>query len=142
MSFLRTVALIAAVGVAYHFWHERKTSHFSTSPGIHNPGPFVATAMPDGAKKNTVLILAPLNCPSAAAKRADALAEQLNHMSIPTERGNSFSLHIQNPTPEQQAGMEQAAAILGGEIPAVFVNGMGKSNPTADEAAEAYRLTQ
>jgi len=37
--------------------------------------------------------------------------------------------------------MKRTQAVLAGEIPAVFINGMGKSNPTADEAAAEYQRT-
>jgi hypothetical protein len=37
--------------------------------------------------------------------------------------------------------MERAVDVLKGEIPAVFINGMGKSNPTAEEVAAEYQRT-
>jgi hypothetical protein len=98
--------------------------------------------MPEGLQRNKVLILAPLNCPSSGAKRADALADRLTQMGIPYERGNSYLLHTSAMTTEQQFRLKHTTDVLGGEVPAVFVNGMGKSNPSADEVAAVYRSTQ
>lgn len=62
-------------------------------------------------------------------------------MRIPNERGNSFTLHVRNPTAAQQSAMKSAESVLAGEIPAVFINGMGKSNPSAEEVAGEYERT-
>jgi hypothetical protein len=143
MRVLKLMAIIAATGLAIHLWHghTHRPANFGTASTEPSPNGFIATAMPEGARENTVLILAPVNCPSKAAQRADALSRELTKMSIPNKRGNSFSLKISNPTPEQQASMQQAVGVLRGEIPAVFVNGMGKANPTAEEVAAEYERT-
>jgi len=143
MRVLKLMAIIGATGLAVHAWHghAHRPVNYGTASAQPSPNGFIATAMPEGAQANTVLILAPVNCPSKEAQRADALSRKLTGMSVPNKRANSFSLKIDNPSPEQQAGMRRAADVLGGEIPAVFVNGMGKSNPTADEVAAEYERT-
>jgi hypothetical protein len=143
MRVLKLLAIIGATGFAVHLWqgHTHRPVNFGIAAAEPSPNGFVATAMPEGAQANTVLILAPVNCPSKAAQRADALSRKLTEMSIPNKRGNSFSLKINNPTREQQAGMKRAGNVLGGEIPAVFINGMGKSNPSAEEVAAEYERT-
>lgn len=98
--------------------------------------------MPDGAKANTVLILAPVDCPSDAAQRADALSEELARLGIPNIRSSSYSSNITDPTEEQKAGVERAVSVLNGEIPAVFINGMAKANPTVEEVAFEYERTR
>src|SRR5690242_13628649 len=123
MGILRIAILVAVIGGGYHVLHHRRASGVADAAITPGPGEFVAAAMPDGATKDTVLILAPVNCPSDAAKRADSLARQLEGMGIPVVRSNRFSLHIGNPTAEDKASMEQAASVLRGEIPAVFING-------------------
>lgn len=100
-----------------------------------SPGAFVPVAMPDGAQPDTVIILAPLNCPSDAAQRADRLAADLTGRGFRVVRSNSFQAQIDNPTEEQNASLQRAAAVLNGTIPAVFLNGKAKSNPTAAEVA-------
>jgi hypothetical protein len=143
MNSVVKVLLVLALGVGgHHMWTRYHTAKAPAEVFESSPGPFLHTAMPGDAKANTVLILAPVNCPSKAAKRADALAAQLTQMGIPNSRGNSFQLHVRSPSPEVQADMQRAGQILQGEIPAVFVNGMGKSNPSAEEVAAVYRETR
>ena len=143
MRVLELMAIIGVAGLAVHLWqgHAHQPINFGTAAAEPSPNGFVATAMPEGAQENTVLILAPVNCPSKAAQRADALSRKLTEMNIPNKRDNSFSLRINDPTHEQQAAMQRAGSVLGGEIPAVFINGMGKSNPSAEEAAAEYERT-
>jgi hypothetical protein len=143
MRVLTLMAIIGATVFAVHSWqgHTHQPVNFGSAAAEPSPNGFVATAMPEGAQANTVLILAPVNCPSKAAQRANALSRKLTEMNIPNKRGNSFSLRINNPTPEQQAGMQRAGSVLGGEIPAVFINGMGMSNPSAEQVAAEYERT-
>jgi hypothetical protein len=142
VSFLVKLLLVLCVAVGvHHFWAKHQAVMSTPMAYQASPGEFVHTAMPGGAKPNTVLILAPLNCPSLAAKRADSLAQRLTRMGIPNSRGNSFSLRVNNPSAEAQAEMKRAADVLQGEIPAVFINGMGKANPSAEEVATVYRRT-
>src|SRR5919198_4039076 len=54
------------------------------------PNGFVSVIMPEGASKNTVMIFAPLNCPSAGAQRADALASELTGRGIPNVRSDTY----------------------------------------------------
>jgi|SRR5690349_911840 len=142
MNITKTVIVLAIAGAAYHFSHGRSATHLTPEQMASSPGEFISSAMPDGAEKNKVLILAPVNCPSVAAKRADSLASQLENMGIPVSRSNHFSLRIKNPSDDDKASMERAASVLRGEIPAVFINGMGKANPSAEEVARVYRETQ
>lgn len=140
MGFARLLILLAALGFGFHLWQQhQRTSTLTSAPA--SPGGFVPTAMPEGAAPNTVLILAPLNCPSDAAQRADALAADLSRMGVPNVRGNSFSLHVSNPSDDERAATDRAVAVLNGTIPAVFINGMAKANPSAQEVAEEYRRT-
>jgi len=142
MNITKAVIVLAIAGGVYHFWHGRSSAHVTSEQMASSPGEFISTAMPDGAEKDKVLVLAPVNCPSAAAKRADSLAAQLESMGIPVTRSNSFALRISNPSEEDKASMERAANVLRGEIPAVFVNGRGKANPSAEEVASVYRQTR
>ena len=98
---------------------------------------FVPVQMPDGAARDTVLILAPLNCPSAGAKRAEALAARLTALGIANMRTNQYA--ISAPTRDMQSGIQHAAVVMKGEIPAVMINGRGKANPSADEVATEFR---
>ena len=103
---------------------------------------FVSILMPVVVPPGTVLILAPLNCPSEAAQRADDLEKQLAQRRIPTRRSASDSITLVDPTPEQMAALRNLVAILKGPPPTVLINGRGKANPSVDEVVAEYRNTQ
>ena len=139
MRLLWILLFVAAMGGAYHWWQGRSADSIGASPG---PNGFVSVEMPGGAAKNTVLILAPPNCPSDEAKRAAALADELIRNGIPVATDSSMSFDIANPTAEQEAGVTRAVAVFNEGAPAVFVNGMGMSNPTASQTIAEYRRTR
>jgi hypothetical protein len=140
MSLSRVLFIVALIGLAVHLWNKKEAEISIASET--SPNGFISAAMPDGARKNTVIILAPINCPSDATQRADALAAYLGDMGIPNFRSSSYQATRDDPTPEQQAEVERAIAVLDGEVPAVFVNGMAKSNPSADEVVREYERTR
>jgi hypothetical protein len=140
MGFAKWLIVLAALGFGYHLWQQHQ-AHALMAGVSASPGGFVPTAMPDGVQPDTVLILAPVNCPSDAARRADALADELKRMGVPAVRGDRFALSVANPSDEQKAEADRAVAVLNGTIPAVFVNGMGKANPSAQEVADEWRRT-
>jgi hypothetical protein len=43
---------------------------------------------------------------------------------------------------EDHTNFENTVAVLNGPIPAVFVNGMGKANPSAEEVIDAFHGTE
>lgn len=141
MKLTHALVLAAAAGLAYKAWHNHRAGAQSADDAP-SPGSFVTVEMPDGAPRNRVLILAPQNCPSSAAKRADALASRLTQMGIPNDRSDTYSLRYGAVTAEQQVRIKHTQEVLGGSIPAVFVNGMGKGNPSADEVADVFRSSQ
>jgi len=132
--------LIAIVvgGGGVHLWHihERSVVDRQLLAAADTNG-FVSVVTPADIKPDTVLILAALNCPSAQAKRADAMAAQLTQMGIPIRRSNSYS--VATVTREQMPMLMRTNAVMTGEIPIVLVNGMAKANPTVDEVAAEYR---
>jgi hypothetical protein len=131
------IALIVILG-AVRLWHSHEHAESVRElAALADSDGFVPVQMPDGAARDTVIILAPLNCPSAGAKRADALAARLTALGIPNVRTSLYA--ISAPTQDMQSGIRHAAAIMNGEIPAVMINGKGKANPTAEEVATEYR---
>jgi hypothetical protein len=119
--------------------HERSVVERRLLP-MEDTNGFVPVQTPAGTAPNAVLILAALNCPSAAAKRADTMAKQLSDMHIPNNRANSYSLAITSR--EQVPLLQQTSMVLSGEIPVVIVNGRAKANPTVDEVTSEYRRSQ
>lgn len=142
MGFVRLLLLVGALGLGWHLWQEHKSDKQMAEARSGSAAGFMTTAMPSVARHNVVLILAPVDCPSEAAQRADALASELTRRGIPNERSSSFSLSMDNPSAEQRAAIDRAVAVLNGEIPAVFINGMGKSNPSADDVAAEFQRTR
>ncbi len=138
MRSLKLLLLVAVLGGAYHWWSGRPGG---TPAGTANQNGFVSVVMPDGAPRNTVLILAARDCPSAVTQRAETLAQDLARQGIPVVRGDSISFDIDNPTAERIAGAERAVAVFKDGAPAVFLNGMAMSNPTALQTVTEYRRT-
>ena len=139
MRLLKLLLLVACLYGAYHWWNGRTAD---TAKDMASPNGFVSVVMPDGAALNTVLILAAPNCPSDQSQHAEALAQDLTEQGIPVARGDSISFDIENPTAEQIAGADRAIAVFKEGAPAVFINGMAMSNPTAAQAAAEYRRTK
>lgn len=133
--------IAAAIGGGVHVWHnhERSVIERDLSAKADTYG-FVPVVTPEGAPRDTAVILAALNCPSAQAKRADDLASQLTGMGIPTQRANNYSVAIVSR--EQQEILTQTNAVLSGTIPIVIVNGMAKANPTLDDVVAEYRRSK
>jgi hypothetical protein len=138
MSPGKWLLIAVLLGAAPQLWkmHERSVVDRTLLP-LQDTNGFVPVQTPTGVEPNSVLILAALNCPSAAAKRADTMAKQLSDMHIPNSRANNYSLAVTNR--EQLPLLQQTSLVLGGEIPVVIVNGMAKANPTVDEVASEYR---
>jgi len=136
MRSLQIVFVIAVAFVAYKAWSgHREQQRFEAAK---DGAGFVSVAMPSDASPGTVVILAPQNCPSAAAQRARTLAQELTHRGIPNQISSHYAASIESPTEEDLVLLRRAATVLNGEIPAVFVKGRAKSNPTADEVASEY----
>jgi hypothetical protein len=128
-----------SVGAAYGLWtsHERTMAERALLPFQDTNG-FVPVQTPPGTPADTVIILAALNCPSAAAQRADTMAKRLTEMGIPNTRANHYSASITDR--DQLPLLQRTSVVMGGEIPVVIVNGMAKANPTVDEVASEFRL--
>lgn len=136
MRTLKVLAAIAALAIGVHVWHGR---HGLTRDmlALADSNGFVPVQMPDGSARDTVLILAPVNCPSDGAKRADALSSRLRELGIPNIRSSQYS--VSGLTQGNREGVKRAFAVMNGQVPAVMLNGRGKANPTADEVAIEYR---
>ncbi len=139
MSFGKWLLISAlAVGAAYQLWtsHERTVAERSLL-SFQDTNGFVPVQTPAGAPTDQVIILAALNCPSAAAKRANTMAQRLTELGIPNSRENHYSASISDP--KQFPLLQRTSIVLGGEIPVVIVNGKAKANPTVDEVAAEFR---
>ena len=105
---------------------------------------FIEVAMADGAQPDTVFIFAPPNCPSLQAERARELERGLKARGIPATITSHYSLRYTETSDELQARIKRTMAVLDAparDAPPVFVNGMGKRNPTLEEVAAEYERT-
>jgi hypothetical protein len=134
MNFLKLLAIVAVAGVGYHVWHKQQTqAEAAPTTAISE---FVEVPAPAGLVGHEVLILAPKNCPSDAAQRADAMARELAERDIPVTRSDNVSWNISAPEPEAIARIN---TLMAGEIPTVFVNGKAKANPSLEEVLREYQ---
>ena len=140
MRLLKILIVLACLLGAYRWWDGKERSR--ELEAIASQNGFVPVEMPMGAPAHTVLVLAPPNCPSDEAKRAEALVRALTDQGVPVKQDSAMSFEITNPTDEQEAGVERAVAVFNRGAPAVFVNGMGMSNPTAAQTIAEYRKTR
>lgn len=140
MRLLNILIVLACMFGAYRWWDGKERSR--ELEAIASQNGFVPVEMPMGAPAHTVLVLAPPNCPSDEAKRAEALVRALTDQGVPVKQDSAMSFEITNPTDEQEAGVERAVAVFNRGAPAVFVNGMGMSNPTAAQTIAEYRKTR
>lgn len=122
--------------LAYKGW-----THFVGS-GIEldkNENGFTDIHMPNNFRSDVVYIVAPKNCPKKAGKRADALELALRSRGVAVVRSNRVSINAIDPSEETRSKIERSSAVLRGTIPAVFLNGMASSNPTADDVFAEWR---
>lgn len=140
------VILLLALGLAggINWWSKRAPSeHVAVAAGnVVSSDGFVSVEMPGNTPPNTVLVLAPANCPSEQAQRAEALIQALQHQGISVARGNSIDFNITNPSAEQRAAVDRTVEVFKQGAPAVFINGMGMSNPSVAQVTAVYEKTR
>jgi hypothetical protein len=140
------VKLLVFAGLIYFGWHMyHKTlaaqAAAAAAEGTGETG-FMQTGDVDESERDVVLILRPANCPSEQAQRADALDRELTKRHIPHTMGDSMSITDDNPTRESVDDHNRAMKVFNQGAPAVYINGWGKSNPTADEVEAEYKRTR
>ncbi|MCD9048114.1 hypothetical protein [Luteimonas sp. MHLX1A] len=138
MRILLILMLVCGLYGAHQWWQKRNEAHAAAFDATT----FVAVEMPNGVQRNTVLVLAPPNCPSDQAQRTEALIRDLGRAGIPVVRGSGFAFDVENPSPEQIERIDRAVAVFKRGAPAVFVNGLAMSNPSAEQAIAAYRASR
>ena len=139
---MRLVLLVAAAAFLVLGWKtldRRSMDREFSRLAARNPSGFVSVVMPSGWDPNTVWVLAPANCPSDAALRAEHLVLALKSEGIPAARASSLTVQTDNKDEATAQALQRLERILKGTVPAVLVNGMGKANPTADEVIREFR---
>ncbi len=142
MRLLVPILMACALYGAWDWWHERGPGAAAATAAMTSDNGFVPVEMPGGTPRNAVLVLAPRNCPSEQAHRTEALVAALGRAGVPVVRGDGFSFDVANPTREQMQAMDRTVEVFKRGAPAVYVNGMGMSNPSAAQAIAEYRATR
>lgn len=137
MRTLLILMLACALYGAHQWWQKRDDARAAT----FDASTFVAVEMPGGVQRNTVLVLAPPNCPSEQAQRTEAMIRDLDRAGIPVMRDSGFTFDVENPNDAQMLGIDRAVAVFKRGAPAVFVNGLAMSNPSAGQTIAAYQTS-
>lgn len=139
MQSLKILFVIAALWAAYNFWSDWSSpSYDEVVAEVGSDNGFVPILPPDGTRTDTVYVMAPKNCPSDAAQRAQQLAAGLESRGIPVERSDHFSAGVSNPTAEEREALKRTQAVLNGAIPMVVVNSVASANPSLDQVEAEY----
>lgn len=145
-----TVLAVAALGVLV--WREYgpeggvtalagqvsdKVASASAGGGSSAHG-FVEMPLPDGQSGSGVVIFAPVDCPSDAAQRAEALAQHLSAQGVPYVRSQNANFGSLSSQEEANRVM----SVMQGGIPVVFVRTRAKANPSPDDVVAEYRSSK
>jgi hypothetical protein len=137
MNILRTLIVIAVAAGGYHYWKQRHEHAAPIERGPTTEGGFVTLLPAGGQNPQTVYVVAAENGPHAEAQRADRLAEDLSRAGIPVERTHDVRFRFTS-RPDGEV-MERMNKIMNGPLPAVFIRGRAKSNPSLDEVVAEYK---
>lgn len=114
----------------------------SAQPMESNGLPFTAVAMPDGAKRDEVLIFTVLNCTKKEARLAERLEREITAAGVPARRSSSLTLSVNQGSAQERAAAEATGRLItSSKSPLVFVNGYGKSQPTTQEVLAMVEKT-
>lgn len=129
-----------ALALSVHLWHSHQHAVFERQlEAMADVNGFVPVQPPMGARPDTVVILAPLNCPRAGAQRAHALAKYLTEHGVPNLRAAEYAVAGAG---RDTVLMKATAAIATGTLPVVLVNGRGEDNPAPWQVVDEYRDNQ
>ncbi|MFT3867463.1 MAG: hypothetical protein QM715_03085 [Nibricoccus sp.] len=133
MKIALLILVACLIGMSYHCQqkvHARKV--------VANAKPdacgFIPLPPPNDDDPHKVIIWSPLNCPSEAGRKSDALAEALKKAGIPCVQIAQVSFPGMNS--DQLVIIDK---VFTWENPIVFVNMRVKSRPTIDETIAEYR---
>jgi hypothetical protein len=132
MNSLKVILLLAALGGGYQYWQHRDQVAEPSNDSGFVPVPTVKEAMP-----GTVMVMAAKNCSRAEAQRADKLAQDLEAKGIRVDRRDNLSFTMDGDAATNQ----NLTTIMNGPLPAVFIDGRAKSNPSLTEVFAELKQT-
>jgi hypothetical protein len=141
MRLLKIIFLASLAVVILHFVNGHPIIGINRGTPASNepatsPTGFTKAIEPDGADPNKVLIIGPINCPKPDGVRCTELAAALTSAGIPYARTEAVQF-----LPKSQLDADNLNAVMTGESPHVFIKGMAKANPTAEEVIAEYNAT-
>jgi hypothetical protein len=144
MKLFSLLLLSGAVAAGSHMWHTHQSARWLNDPDSYGAGAFVPAMMPREAQRDTVLIVAPIDCPRNAARtrRSQALAQALTRMRVPNEVKTNISFQWDVRDADAQANYKRTTAVLNDGPPIVFINGMAKAAPSPEEVADIVQHRQ
>ena len=136
MKLLKILLLVlVAFGVYHHFSKDPVSEEAEYDPDAPSLYGFVELPAIGKASQKGIVVMAALNCPEAAAQRANALTAQLEQRGLPVTRSNGVNFRVTNG---DNAMMQRINSVMRAELPIVFVNGRAKSNPSYREVLAEY----
>jgi hypothetical protein len=148
MSLLKILLCAAIAWGGYKYFVDSRaasdqlsTPHQAAYVHVHNDPniPFVRMPTPSGHNPLGVVVFAPANCSAGVAQHADDMVRRLQEKGIPAARTNVGDFSADGLSPEEVQNLQR---VMEGGIPAVFVNGTGKANPSFEEVVAQYRGTK
>ena len=137
MNFARFLLFVAAAGIGLHYWHEHEAAAaLSTVMASADANGFVDLPPARGQNPDKVYVIAAVNCPHEAARRADQLAKDLGDEGIPVVRTNNVGFTAAGV---DQSTVDRVRAILNGPLPIVFVHGRAKSAPSLEDVEAEFK---
>lgn len=143
MTFARTLLLLLLAGGGWEAWQRYEAQRLDALVERGStPEGFVAVTMPSAARRNSIYIMTPPNCPSAEAERARQLAAGLEARNIPHKSGSSYRASAPVSDSRGGDGIDRALAVLDQGPPTVFINGFAKSDPELEAVIAIYNRTK
>ena len=142
MRLLLKVAVAFAIAWGAHHWWTGSGGLEGLMSGAteKRSGGFVDVLPPDGFPPRAVVIMAPENCPSDAAQRAESLYAKLQKAGVRVEKRSSFELSASPGSgPEVRGRFDATIRLANGAVPVVFIGTSGASNPDFESVLAEYR---
>ena len=138
MRLIKLLMLAGLIGFGWNYWQKHQVTNLAQGNQEipTSPRGFISLPPLQNVNPGHVVVVAPLNCPSEQARRADDLVSALQRERIPVTQTNSFSFQISG---DDAAAMDRINEIQQGEPPIVFVYGRAKSSPSLEEVIAEYR---
>jgi len=126
MSLGRWILAAVVLGIGWQIWHRYQAAE---QPVVAKSAiGFVKLPLPEGMDADSIVVFSPEDCPSDAARRADALVSSLASKRISVVRAHHATFDIRD-----QETADRVHSVMEGPIPVVFVRGKAKANPSVEE---------